>query len=312
MRATLTNWIGAAATAAALLIAGNASADGLMMEPSALSPSARASLEADIEAFKQSNPAAFDAVANVQGHRPAYYRKLRNPVPFVGRELTRIGPRGLLPMLEALAFEAPARGGATEDEWNALKIGMLEAVGRLRDPRASEVLNAAFANASPHFVQVSAAEAMGKLCDARGFGALTGALRGTDADLRGAAIDGLAWCRSRAAADVLIVELDRAKSGSEAKRISAALGTLGSKWGWFALGKSRQAEGLAIRGVVSEALMRAYARFDAATRIEIGKRLTVVALPSLRSVASRHDSALDPAARHELAAIVERVEKRSR
>ena len=129
-----------AALAAALLFgSGSALADGLAAKPSQLGASQK-TLAAEIAALRKANPGAFDAVQAVNSHRPEVYKKFRNPIPTTAREFRSLRASALLPMLEALAFDAPATDGLTEAEVTALTTGMLEAVGVLRDPRSGPVL----------------------------------------------------------------------------------------------------------------------------------------------------------------------------
>ena len=98
MRFNKTNaamWTGAAV----LLFTTSAAADGLAVKTNQLPAKSRVQLQAEIAKFKQAQPKAFQEVRDVQGYRPETYRKFRNPVPMVGRELRRLGKSALLPML---------------------------------------------------------------------------------------------------------------------------------------------------------------------------------------------------------------------
>lgn len=306
MRAKITM----AAAAVTMLFSATASADGLVAAPSQLSVDERSSLQAEIAAFKQANPQAFQRVRNLKGHLPENYTKLRNPIPFVSRELKNMGQPALLPMLEALAFDAPERNGATDQEWEAVKQGMLEAVGILRDARSSTVLQLAFQKDHVHSTQVTAGQALGRLCDSGSLALLDASRSGAKRD---AALAGLGMCRKTAAAEILVAELDAATSPDEAARIARSLGTLSSSWAWRALGKDRAAEGLNVRGMASMALLRAYVRFNQAhIRKDITKGITVVGHPDIRNLAASHRSQLDAAARAKLDNLVDRIEKRAR
>jgi hypothetical protein len=310
--------MGAALFAATLFGVGTASADGLVAQASDLPPKERASLEQQIEAYRAKNPAAFEAVRNVNGYKPETYKKFRNPIPLVGRELRRLGEPALLPMLEALAFDVWERGDAADREWTALKVGMLEAVAHLHDGRSAPVVTAAFATAKETTVQSAAAEAVGALCrrDATMVTALAAALEGPK---RLAAIDGLGQCRSPQAAQLLASELDSTTSAIEADRIARALGYLGSSWAWRALAKKEgqkggaqiRREGLEARRIASEALVRGYLRFDGKVRGAHQVGLTMVQHPEVRAIAERHRSAAQASAFAQLERVVARIEKRA-
>ncbi|MBW2459426.1 MAG: hypothetical protein JRI68_33345 [Deltaproteobacteria bacterium] len=119
--------MGVALAAGLLLFTATAAAgEGLCGSPAQLPVAQRAKLAAAIDGYRATHPQAFVAVHQVKGHRPEVYRKARNPKPMVGPELRRLGAPALLPMLEALAFAAPERRGATAAEWQALEVGMLQ------------------------------------------------------------------------------------------------------------------------------------------------------------------------------------------
>src|SRR5262245_24839731 len=122
---TLKTLVWTAALCGSVVFASEARADGVVVNPGSMPASEADALKAQIDAEHASNPAAFDAVRNVKGHRPEVYRNNRNPYPTTSRELRGLGASALLPMLEALAFDAPARGSLTDAEWDALAIGLL-------------------------------------------------------------------------------------------------------------------------------------------------------------------------------------------
>jgi hypothetical protein len=286
-----------------------AAADGLVAKASDLTPARRALLQGQITTFRAEHPEAFEAVRHVEGYKPEHYMQRRNPVPAVGLELRRLGPRALLPMLEALAFDVWPRDGATDREWNALRIGMLEAVGHLRDARASDVLRVAFLGAHRADVTRAAAEAMGLLCDKPSFTLLTDALSGTK---RGAAIAGLGHCRTLEAAKLLAGQLKSAKSSGEASEIAAAMGQLGSSWAWEAMGAEQAALALRVREVLATELVRGFVRYsDRLSREAHSKSLGMVAHPSTSALVARYARDADAATRARLERVAARIARRS-
>ena len=240
----------------ALLVAPTAFADGISIAASALPNEARAKLENDIAAAKASQPKAFLAVKNVKGHRPEHYGKNRNPFPTVSRELRGLGAPALLPMLEALAFTAPERGKLSDAEWDALAIGMLEAVGVIKDARASAVVGAIFESSSVRpAVRLAAARAAGRL---GGDAQLAAAHRLTPravTPLELAAIHGLGEMMRLEAAKHVAQILGSTKDAAVAEAAATALGTLGSSWGWKSLGPKAAATGLEVRKLCANALV---------------------------------------------------------
>ncbi len=303
------------------LFASSARADGLAAAAADLAPAERAKLSADIAAYRQKNPEAFDAVANLKGYRPEAYAKFQKKAPQVTTELRRLGKTMLLPMIDALVFHAPDLHGANDVERRAVIEGMLEEVGRIRDARGAGPLAAVFAKSHPAPVLRAAALAMGRMCEAgASFDKLKAGLG--DAARHAAAIDGLGQCRTLAGAKLLAAALDRLSASSadasseattadEATAIAKALGELGSSWAWDALaqtgGEPKRVEGLAAREVAAAAVVRGFVRFGGEARGEHKRSLTRIAHPETRRIAGTHGGG-DAATRSELEAVVVAIE----
>lgn len=272
---TIKNALRMAALGAALfLVPALASAsDGIAAHASQIAEPARASLLTAVNAHRAAHPEDFEAVRDVKGHRPEVYNQFRKPVPEVSRELRRLGPSALLPMLNALAFEAPARGDLTDREWDALTVGLLDAVGVLRDPRSGPVLRAVFEGSSKSApVARAAAQAMGRLCGDAEL-ALLQKRAGAGDSLRLAAIAGLAECRRVESAKQLASLFAANPDAASAEAITAALGSVGSSWAWRAMGPASEATGRAVREIAAKALVSAFARSKGDIREPIRKAL---------------------------------------
>ncbi|MBK7580107.1 MAG: hypothetical protein IPI67_07855 [Myxococcales bacterium] len=310
---TLRKLLASAILGSVLLIAPAALADGIGIGSSALPNDARAKLENDIAAAKASQPKAFLAVKNVKGHRPEHYSKNRNPYPTVSRELRGLGAPALLPMLEALAFKAPERGSLTDVEWDALALGMLEAVGVLKDTRASAVVDAIFeAQGLRDGVRLAAARAAGRLGGEAELKLLTSHAKSGD-PLELAAIHGLGEMMRLESAKHLAQILSTTKDDAVATAAATALGTLGSSWAWRSLGPKAAPTGREVRRLCSAALIPRYARSKGSLRIAASEALLMVDHPEtldlLRS--ERSMSGADRKAVDALIAKVERQRKRA-
>ncbi len=295
------------------LIAPSALADGISIAPSALPNDARAKLENDITAAKAAQPKVFAAVKNVKGHRPEHYGKNRNPYPTATRELRGLGPTALLPMLDALAFQAPDRGKLTDAEWDALAIGMLEAVGVIKDARASAVVGAIFeAGSLRPGVRLAAARAAGRLGGDAELTLLTGHAKTGD-PLELAAIHGLGEMMRLEAAKHVAQILASTKDAKVAAAAATALGTLGSSWAWKSLGPKAQATGLEVRKVCASALTPRAVRGNAALRTAASEALLMVEHPDTLDLirAQRSVKGTDARAVDGLIARVERQQKRA-
>jgi hypothetical protein len=303
----------AAFGAALSLHAGAAYAkDGMAAQRAQIAEQARASLAKDIEAYKAAHPEAFEALRNVKGHKPEVYRKLRNPIPTVGRELRRLGPSALLPMLEALAFEAPARGGATDQEWTALTVGMLEAVGVIRDPRSGPVLRAIFEGGSGIAEVVRAAAAgMGQLCGDAELSVLIKRSAAGDA-LRGAAIAGLGNCRRLDSAKHLAGLLQAASDEASAELLGKALGRVASSWAWKAMGPAVEREGASVREIAAKALVGGFVRFGGEARSEMRRGLLMTEHQATPELIARARPSVDAKTAAELDALSVQVSRASK
>ncbi|MBI4956222.1 MAG: hypothetical protein HY908_29665 [Myxococcales bacterium] len=289
-----------------------ARADGLVAAPGDLAPAVRAELAREIAAARVREPAAFAAVAAVAGYRPESYRAFRNPAPTVTGELVALGRAALWPMLEELAFAARPRGSATDAEWEALAVGMLQAVGRLRDPRAAPVVRAAFRASRPdgrvaHF----AARALGDAChgDEASRSLLAEALGGAR---RRAGVAGLGQCRGLPSARLLAAALEQTVDPEDAVQLAAALGAQGSSWAWRALGAERQAEGEAVRAHLSAPLGAAFFRFAGEARNALARAIRMVDHPALAAALRARRAAADAPTLAEVDRLIAHLERAPR
>jgi hypothetical protein len=284
-----------------------AGADGIAVADSQIPTTERNKLWSEIEAYRATNPGIFDLVRDVQGHRPEVYKKRRNPVPYVGPELRRLKQAALLPMIEALAFQAPERGGLTEREWRALHVGLLEAVGVLRDSRAATVLQQAFANATHPEVIHAAGEALGRLCDDSSYQLLSKEVAGVK---KLGAIVGLGQCRRIDSTERLAQLLENASDEAEAAAMAEALGVAASSWAWHTYGKAAQAQGLKVRRIAATALVPAFIRHQGKTREAVRVGLTMAEYPAMAQLVRQHRHRADEPTARALDRLVVRIQKR--
>lgn len=276
-----------------LLTAGAARADGLAAGPGDLPAEAKKTLAKDVAAYKASHPEAFTAVAEIRGIVPEVYRTYQRPDPIAAPELKRLGAKALLPMLSALALDAPART-LSEKEKTAYVVGLLEATGALRDARSGPVVTAVFEGKNkPAEVVRAAAEAMGKLCGDAELASLKKHAAAGDA-LRGHALRGLGECRRKESADHLAGLLAAATDAAAAEPIAEALGAVASSWAWKAKGAAAEATAKQVQAVAAKALVAAFARHKDA-RGAAKKALRLVESPDAPALiaAARTSAAAD-------------------
>lgn len=303
---------------ATMLVAGNASADGLVVKTSSLPAQTKKELEGQIAKAKLTHKATFDAVRAPSGLDPAVYGKARNPVPMVGRELRALGKDALLPMLEVLAFSAPTQK-RTELELGSYKLGLLEAVGVLRDARAMPVLRAAFeGERQSSAVARQAAEGLGRLCTDSELALLQKRAVKGDA-LAVDAVYGLGQCRRPEAAKHLAALLDASSDAAFAESVADALGKVGSAWAWMAL--ERQAPDAAaqklvqqksdeVRATAAKALTGAFVRLPA-TQSRVAKSLGMIEHASTKKHLLDARAKADASGRQAIDKLITRLERRT-
>jgi hypothetical protein len=252
--------LSASALVALVGIATEARADGLATAPGRIAPANRSSLSQEIAAFKAAQPGVRAKVRDVQSVKPEVYSKAKNPKPEASRELRAMGKDALVPMLEALAFDA-SQTGLAPNEREALKLGMISAVGHLKDSRSVPVLAAILDDQTESSeAAFAAANALGMVCDSAA-SKLLDAQAQAGSKVRMAALSGLGECRKLESAKTLASALRGAKDDATRSTTIKALGTLGSSWAWAAMAKSDQSAaqtGEKVRIEASDALIETF------------------------------------------------------
>jgi hypothetical protein len=236
-----------------------AHADGAVVMKSELGD-ARAAIEARVAEARTRDPQLFTQVRGIRAYRAEGYRKLRSQRPgVVSLVFRRLGPGAVWALVELAALDGPARDGATDVEWNALRVGLLDAIGTAKEPAAAPVLRAAFERSADAPAQATAAIGLGLYGDAE-VGLLLQHAVANDPLLH-AAVSGLGASHSARAVERLGELLDHA-SGAATEELAAALGEAGSSWVWATGRVGSAAEGSSVRQVAAAALVRNYARLD--------------------------------------------------
>lgn len=270
-----------------LLASGTALADGVVTKPGALPPETREQLTALIAQAKASDPEAFAAVAAVDTYKPAGIARMRHNQPTATRGFRQLGERALLPLIELAVFRAN-RGALTNDQWNALGDGLIQALAFLRNTQARPVLQAVFEHSANARWASSAAEGLGMLCGAEDRAVLLATLDASDFRL-GAAVTGLQHCRTTEVADRIAEVLRDTTDEEVARRAVRALGYLGSSWALEADKRVSPTEGESISRITSDALLAAYLGRPDVVReqslgalLMVGNRRTVDRINALR------------------------------
>ncbi|HQP37860.1 MAG TPA: hypothetical protein PLI95_21910, partial [Polyangiaceae bacterium] len=206
---------------------GSALADGVLMGPGALPAAERAVLMAQVRDARAANPSSFERLAAAAARLPGLDAQKRGRYPAVVPMLRALGADALLPMLEAIALDAPSRGRVSDEGWTAWRAGLVETVGALRDARSAPVLEALLDGPNADFMIVQAAAgAYGKLETDAVAARLIGLSRAGGAK-QSAVLSGLGHCRRVAVAQRLAEVLGSASDEATVRLAAHALGDIG-------------------------------------------------------------------------------------
>lgn len=294
--------------AVAVLLGGAADARGRVVAPEKLPDSSRVQLAAEIARARAKTPEAFTQLARALEAVPTLDARKRGRLAPVSPMLKRLGPDALWPMLERLAFDAkdaPAEASAQL----ALDVGLIEAVGYLRDPRSAPVWRAVLEGPETRpEVMRAAAGALARLDSDDAASALVAYAR-ADGLRRDAALAMMGHCRrlvvARALADAL-KQPGRDVAGTKA--ILRSLGDVGNAWAWKTPAVKARAEEDAVRRTAAEALLAAYLAHEGELRNAAANALLVVDAPATPSLLRQAREAASDADRRALDDLAGRLE----
>ena len=249
---------------------------GAVITPDKLVVAERSALEQAIAAERKTKPASFERLAQLRQEIPTLDADKRGRAVPVAPILKAMGKEALLPMLNELAFDSRGRGDLTDSAWNAWRVGLVEAVGFLRDGRSSSVLIAILDGADADFDLIRAASgALGKLgTDAAAQKLVTMARQKNPKQL--AVLAGMGHCRRTATVNELATMLLAQPDAQTATTIAHALGDAGSAWAWKTPIVNASGEENAVRSAAVKALVTSYLRYDGTTRSSIAKAVLMV------------------------------------
>jgi hypothetical protein len=275
-------------------VSAEAGASGLLTDPAALPADARAALAKDIARAKAETPELFRAVATAVSEANAIDARARKRGMPMTLRFKALGPRALLPMLDALAFDAHPPRDLTPTAASALRLGLLEAVGIVRDERAVPVLLHALVTSRDVALTRAAAEALARVGTDEAFAAALREARkappGSERDR--AILAGLHDCRRQAAAQYLAGRLAARPDPETARVVARSLGGVANAWAWRAI--AARGEQAAVTRVATRALVEAYADHGGDVRAAIVKALVVVESPDLATEIARARRSASP------------------
>ncbi len=251
-------------------------AEGVLIAPGHLGLKDRNALSADVQAAKSAHPLAFAAVSELRKRLPELDAQKRGRLAPISPMLRSIGAEGLFPMLAEIAVDASPRGDLTDSAWKAWRIGLIEAVGSLRDPRAEPVIAAILSGSENDFAIIkAAASAFGKIGTDRVAARLI-AMSKTEGPKQKAIWAGMGDCRRTKIAAALAAALASKPEESTAKLLIKSLGDVGSAWAWKTPVIAVSGEESAVRKTAAKALMAAFIAYDSDLRGDITNAILVV------------------------------------
>lgn len=280
----------ASACALAVIVAAQAAmADGNVIAPSRLKQADRTALIAAIQADKKAHPEAFAAVRTVSARASELDAHKRGRMAPMGPRFKALGKSALLPMIELVAIDAPARGGMSDSAWTALRAGLIEAIGSHRDARARAVLHAILESPeNDYYVVRAAAEALGQLGTNDDAARLVTLSQAGGPKLR-AVIAGMGHGRRTVVAQELARLLGSRPSEEIARAAIGSLGDVGSAWAWKTPSVAEHDdEQSAVRAEAARALVSAFVAYRGELRQACSNALMMVddaSTPSLIAAA---------------------------
>src|SRR6476660_9703028 len=109
---------------------------GALLAPSALDAKTRAELSAGIATARKADGKPFDQVAALRSKLATLDARKRGGIAPVGMMLKPLGASAFWALVEQASFDAKPRGELNDSAWRAWRVGVLEALSFIRDPRA--------------------------------------------------------------------------------------------------------------------------------------------------------------------------------
>jgi len=265
------------ATAARTVRAG----DGVVLSSEALPVMLRARLESEVRRARVEKPQAFSKLAELRQRLPELDRRRRGRLVPVGPMLRGLGRDALLPMLEMIALDAAPRAELSDSAWLSLRVGLLEAAGSLRDPRAAPIFSAVLDGPESEYpVLRAAAEALGRLGDDAAAKKLV-ALAAKPGKNQRAVLAAMGDCRRIVIASALAEALANNPDAESAELVAHSLGRVGNAWAWRTPAVlAHSSEQAATRATAARALVDAFVKYDGRVRRAAGNAILIVDDPS--------------------------------
>lgn len=237
-------------------------------------------LTKQIEGARKAHAAEFAAVKQLREEMPELDARKRGRIAPVGTTLDLLGPNAVWALMDDLIQDKPFANQrpSVRQGW---RIGVLHALGRLRNPVARPVLERVVSQESDTWVLRTAAEALGKLQDQEAAEFLIKASAGEGARAE-AVLEGMAHCRRLVVTEYLVSRIEQAKADSEKRALVESLRDHANAWAWKTDVVAASGEGEQVRNLSAAALIRTYAKEP---QLEKELRKAILIVDSAESVA---------------------------
>jgi hypothetical protein len=250
-------------------------APGISIDAARLAPQTRTELRASIDKARALDPAAFHEVRDLVAKARDLDSHARGRKAPVSLRLAQLGTKALLPMLELVAFDAPALApGETPADRASVSRDLVEAIGLLHDPRAMPVLVAVLARDGDFATTRTSAEAVARMDTDEAASALVASVGKATGERATAILAGMGSCHRAVVARTLADRLAARPDDAAARHVMKSLGHVGSAWAWKTLADRR--DEAASRETAARALVSAYVQYTGEARDAAGKALLVV------------------------------------
>lgn len=254
-------------------------ATGAGLDAADLPAKTRADLKAEIEKARVQTPELFKQVEDVAARAKEIEAGGRAPgIPFT-MHFKPLGQRALYPMLELLVFDSHTTKDLSPAAQSALRLGLIEAIGGIRDARAVPVLAKMIEMGRDDMTVRASAEGLARIGTDESVNLLIAAAtkaKTSDAgsERERAILNGMHDGRRESVARYLAARLKQNPDAETARTIVKSLGGVGNAWAWKTF--TNQSEASSTRGIAANALVDAYVRFTGDVREAAAKALLVV------------------------------------
>jgi hypothetical protein len=270
----------------------SAAGGGVALDPAQLDAKTRAELRAEIDKAKTTVPELFKQVDDVAAHAKELDANARAQGIPLTMHFKPLGNRAFYPMMELLVFDAHApKGGLPSSAETALRLGLIEAIGSIRDAHAVPVFAKIVDTTKDGDTLRASAEGLARIGNDDAVSSLIAAAQksrpaeGSSANER-AILTGMKDCRREAAARYLAKRLrDPATTAELAIVLTKSLGGVGNAWAWKTIASFTN-EQSATRSIAAAALIDTFSKWvgDHDAREAAIKALLLVDDPSTPSL----------------------------